>query len=135
MANALYDRGREGFLAADIDWDGDNIKIALIDEDDDTPDLANDEDWADRAAGARVDTSGNLGSKTVTDGVADAADVTFSAVSGDESESIDGFFDSGVESTSLMIFNIDTATGLPVTPNGGDITVTWDAGANKIFKL
>ena len=30
---------------------------------------------------------------------------------------------------------IDTATGLPITPNGGDIIVTWDNGANKIFKL
>ena len=135
MANALYDHGREGFLAGDIDWDGDNIKIALIDEADDTIDLALDEDWADRAAASRVDTSGNLSSKTVTAGVADAADVTFSAVSGDEAESIDIYQDSGVESTSRLIANIDTATGLPVTPNGGDITVTWDSGANKIFKL
>ena len=34
-----------------------------------------------------------------------------------------------------VIAFIDTATGLPVTPNGGDITITWDNGANKIFKL
>lgn len=36
---------------------------------------------------------------------------------------------------SPLIAFIDTATGLPVTPNGGDITVAWDSGANKIFKL
>ena len=30
---------------------------------------------------------------------------------------------------------IDTATGLPITPNGGDIIVTWDNGINKIFRL
>lgn len=135
MANSLYDRGREGFLAGDIDWDADNIKIALIDEADDTPDLALDQDWADRAAAARVATSANLTSKTTTAGVADAADETFSAVSGDQSESIDIFQDSGVEATSLMIANIDTATGLPVTPNGGDIVVQWDSGGNKIFVL
>jgi len=135
MANALYDRGRQGFLAGDIDWDADNIKIALIDHADDVPDLANDEDWADRLAAARVAISGNLTSKTVTDGVADAADETFSTVTGDESESVDCYQDTGTEATSLMIFNIDTATGLPVTPNGGDITVQWDPGANKIFKL
>ena len=135
MANALYDRGRQGFLAGDIDWDADNIKIALIDEADDTIDLAADEDLADRAAGARVATSSNLSSKTTTDGTADAADVTLSTVTGDQSESIDIYQDSGVESTSLMIANIDTATGLPVTPNGGDITVTWDSGADKIFTL
>jgi hypothetical protein len=135
MANALYDKGREGFLDGSIDWDTDNIKIILVDEADDTIDLANDEDLADRAAAARVATSGNLSSKTVTAGVADAADETWSSVSGDQSESIDGYQDTGTEATSRLIFNIDTATGLPVTPNGGDIMVQWDSGANKIFKL
>lgn len=135
MSNALYDKGREGFLAGDIDWDGNTIKIMLIDEADDTIDLANDDNLDDRAGAARVATSAALGSKTVTNGVADAANVTFSAVTGDTSESIDGFKDTGTESTSRLIFNIDTATGLPVTPNGGDITVTWSDGSDKIFKL
>lgn len=135
MANALYDKGREGFLDGSIDFDTNNIKIMLIDEADDTIDLALDEDLADRAGASRVATSGNLASKTVTAGVADAADVTFSAVTGDPSESIDMYQDTGVEATSRLILNIDTATGLPVTPNGGDITVTWDSGANRIFKL
>jgi hypothetical protein len=135
MANALYDYGREGFLAGDIDWDANNIKIMLIDEADDTPDLALDQDLADRLAAARVATSGNLASKTVTDGVADAADVTFSSVTGDQSESIDIYADSGVEATSRLIANIDTAAGLPVTPNGGDITVQWGSGSDKIFRL
>ena len=135
MANALYDLGREGFLTGDIDWDANTIKIMLIDEADDTIDLATDDNLDDRASGARVATSSALGSKTTTAGVADAADVTFSAVTGDVSESIDGFKDTGTESTSRLIFNIDTATGLPVTPNGGDITVTWSNGSDKIFKL
>jgi hypothetical protein len=135
MANALYDRGREGFLAADIDWDADDIRLILIDEADDTPDLANDEDLADRAAPSRVHVSGSFASKTVADGTADAADVTLSTVTGDEAESIDIYQHSGVESTSLMIANIDTATGLPVTPNGGDITIAWDNGTDRIFTL
>lgn len=135
MANALYDKGREGFLDGSIDFDTNNIKIALIDEADDTIDLAADTNWSDRASASRVATSGNLASKTVTAGVADAADVTFSAVTGDVSESIDMYQDTGTEATSRLILNIDTATGLPVTPNGGDITVTWDSGANRIFKL
>ena len=135
MSNALYDKGREGFLDGSIDWDTNTIKIMLIDEADDTIDLAVDDNLDDRAGASRVATSSGLGSKTVTAGVADAADVTFSAVTGDVSESIDIFKDTGTESTSRLIANIDTATGLPVTPNGGDITVTWDSGANKIFKL
>ncbi len=135
MANALYDRGRQGFLAGEIDWDANDIRIILIDEADDTIDLAVDEDLADRAAAARVATSSALGTKTTTAGVADAADVTLSSVTGDVSESIDIYQHTGTEATSLLIANIDTATGLPVTPNGGNITVQWDAGANKIFKL
>lgn len=135
MANALYDKGREGFLDGSIDWDTNDIRIILIDEADDTIDLAVDDNLDDRAGAARVATSSALGSKTVTNGVADAADVTFSAVTGDPAESIDGYKHTGTESTSRLIFNIDTATGLPVTPNGGDITVTWDSGSNKIFKL
>jgi len=135
MANALYDRGRQGFLAGEIDWDANDIRLILIDEADDTIDLAVDEDLADRAGASRVATSDALASKTTTAGVADAADKTFSAVTGDQAESLDIYQHTGTESTSLLIANIDTATGLPVTPNGGDITVQWDAGANKIFKL
>lgn len=135
MANSLYDRGRQGFLAGEIDWDANDIRLILVDEADDTIDLAVDEDLADRAAAARVATSGAFGTKTTTAGVADAADVTLSSVTGDVSESIDLYQHTGTEATSLLIANIDTATGLPVTPNGGNITVQWDAGSNKIFRL
>jgi hypothetical protein len=135
VANALYNKGREGFLDGSIDWDTHTIKLMLIDEADDTIDLTTDDNLDDRAAGSRVATSGALAGKTVTDGTADATDVVLSAVTGDVSESIDFFKDSGVESTSRLICNIDTATGLPVTPNGGDITIAFDSGANKIFTL
>lgn len=127
MANAFYTFGFENFLEGSIDFDANNMKIILVDEADDTIDLANDEDLADRAAGAIVATSGNLASKTTTGGVADSADVTFSAVTGDPSESIDLYKDTGTGSTSLLVCNWDTGTGLPVTPNGGDIIVAWNA--------
>lgn len=135
MANALYDLGREGFLGGDIDWDANNIKVALIDEADDTINLATDQFWSDRAAAARVAISGNLTGKTKSAGVADADDVTLTSVSGDTSESLDIFQDTGAEATSRLIANIDTATGLPLTPDGGNVDITWDSGANKIFKL
>lgn len=135
MANAMFAKGREAFLAGDIDWAADNIKCVLVDHGTDTPVPATDQYLSDIAAGARVATSGNLSGKTVTDGVADAADVTFSAVSGASCESIVIYKDTGDPATSPLIAYIDTATGLPVTPNGGDITVQWDSGANKIFKL
>lgn len=135
MANALYDKGRQGFLDGSIDWDTDDIRIILIDAADYTVNLSTHDNLDDVAAGARVAVSGALASKTVTDGVADAADVTLSAVTGDPSEAIIIYKHTGTESTSRLIAYIDTATGLPVTPSGGDIIVQWDSGANKIFKL
>jgi len=135
VANALYDKGREGFLDGSIDWDTDSIKIVFVDAADYTRDLAAHDFLDDVGAPSRVATSGNLASKTVTAGVADAADITVTAVTGDQFEYIIGYKDTGVAGTSRLIFCIDTATGLPLTPNGGDVTVQWDSGANKIFKL
>lgn len=135
MANALYDKGREHYLGGDNDWDANDIRLIFVDEADDTIDLANDDFLDDRAAGSRVAVSGSFASKTKAAGVADADDVTVATVSGDQFESIDIYEHTGTESTSSMICNIDTATGLPATPSGGDITVRWDAGANRIFKL
>lgn len=135
MANALYAHGKENLLGGDIDWDANDIKLCFIDEADDTPDLANDEDMADRAAGSKVAESGALQNKTKAGGVADADDITVSAVTGDPFESIDIFKDTGTDANDMLIANIDTATGLPFTPSGGDVTVAFDSGANKIFAL
>lgn len=135
MANALYDKGRQGFLDGSIDWDTDDIRVILVDTTQYTIDLATHDNLDDITAGARVAVSSALTSKTVTDGVADAGDVTFSAVTGAECGLIVIYKHTGTESTSRLIAAIDTATNLPVTPNGGDITVQWDSGANKIFKL
>ncbi len=135
MANALYGKGREKFLNADIDWAADNIKVVLVDVADYTVSIDTHEFLSDVPSGGRVATSANLGSKTSTLGVADAADVTLSAVTGDQSEALVIYKDTGSAATSPLIAYIDTATGLPVTPNGADITITWDNGSNKIFKL
>lgn len=134
MANGLYDLGRQAFLAGDIAWGADDIKVVLTDASY-TQDLGNDQFLADIDAGWRVATSGNLASKTLTNGTADAADVTFSAVTGNQVTAIVVYQDTGNEATSRLIAYHDTGTGLPVTPNGGDLTVTWDSGSNKIFTL
>ena len=134
MANALFDFGRESFLKGDIDWVNDTIKCTLIDAADYTVALSTHDYYNDVATAARVAT-GTLASKTATAGVADADDLTLSTVTGDVSEALLIWQDTTVESTSILIAYIDTATGLPVTPNGGDITVQWDSGSNKIFKL
>lgn len=135
MANLIYPTAKKKFLDADIDLLVDNIKIVLVDGADYTYSAAHDA-LDDVPAGARVATSGNLAGKTTTGGVFDhTAPVTFSSVTGDVSEILIYYKDSGVESTSWLICYIDTATGLAVTPDGNNITWTPDSGANKVFAL
>jgi len=137
MANALYDKGREAFAKGDINWKasgGDTIKVILVDTNDYTVDLANHDHLDDVPTAARVATA-TMTLLDPTNGICDANDVTFTSVTGDQCEAIIIYKDTGNASTSPLIAYIDTATGLPVTPNGGDIGITWDNGSNKIFKL
>ncbi|WP_100504110.1 hypothetical protein [Mycobacteroides abscessus] len=135
MASALYDKARQAFLTGAINWTSDNIKAVLVDTGTYSPSLSSNEFLSDITAGARIATSGNLTGKSATLGVADAADVTFSAVSGATAEAIVIYKDTGSAASSRLIAYIDTATGLPVTPNGGDISVAFDNGSNRIFRI
>lgn len=135
MASGLYDKGREGFLDGNIDWDTDTIKCVLVDTGTYTVNLATHQFHSD-LSGIVATSAAGLAGKTVTAGVANASALTFTAVTGASVEAIVIYKDTGVSGTSRLIAYIDTASsGLPVTPNGGDITITWDTGANKIFKL
>ncbi len=135
MADAIYGITRKAFLDGGIDLLTDDIRVILVDAADYTVSIDTHDFLDDIPAGARVATSGAMTSKTTTLGVFDAADITYSSVTGDVSEALVIYRHTGVESTSELIAYIDGATGLPVTPNGGDITITWDSGANKIFKI
>lgn len=135
MSNALYDTGRNFFLVGGIDWDTDSFKLVFIDEDSDAVVLTTDDNLDDIGSGARIAISGSLTCLAPGAGIADANDITVNTVTGAQFESLTIYKDSGTESTSHLVCNIDTATGLPMTPNGGNITVAWDNGTNKIFKL
>jgi len=135
MANALYDTGRNAFLIANIDWVADDIRGVLVDTGLYSVDLALHDFLDDIAVGARVGTITALAGKSAAAGVADATDLTFSNVTGATVEALVLYKHTGVETTSQLIAYIDTATGLPATPGGGDIVILWDNGTNKIFKL
>lgn len=133
MANALYDKGREKFLTGAINASADTLKCALI-KDTYAPTLASDEFYSTLSAHV-VGTPQTLTSKTVAAGVLDAADVTFLAVPTAAVKFCAIYKDTGTAATSPLIALFDTAAGLPVSTNGGDIIIAWDNGANKIFKL
>lgn len=134
MANALYPKAKEAFLSGSIDLTSATIKVVGVDLADYTYSAAHDF-YDDIPSGARVGTATALSGKSVTNGVFDASDTTLSSVTGDQFEAVVIFKDTGVEATSNLIAFIDTATGFPLTPSGGNVPITWDNGANKIFAL
>jgi len=131
MANKLYPKGKEHFATGGINFTGDNIKCILVTSGY-TPNFTTDEFLSVISGGNIVATSGNLASKSATLGVLNAAALVFTAVSGSTVTQVVMYKDTGTSSTSPLLAYWDTATGLPVTPNGGDITLTWDTGSNKI---
>lgn len=138
MSNALYDKGREAFLTGAINWSSDNIKVVGVTATY-TPNLNTHQYHSDVSANV-VFTSGNLTGKTTSTGVADASDITITAVSGSAVRYLIIYKDTGTSGTSPLIACLDTATvngsgNLPFTPNGGDVQLNWDNGSSKIFKL
>lgn len=132
MANAIYPKAKEKFLDALIDIPTDTIKIALIDTGVYTY-SGTDEFWS-AASAALVGTAATLASKTITNGVFDADNVTFTSVVGASVEALIIFKDTGTAATSPLIMYIDVAaSGLPVTPNGNNIDVQFNASG--IFAL
>ena len=129
MANLIYPKYKEALIQGDanIELDGSNVKAILVDLADYTYSSAH--NFLDDVAGAGiVATSANLSSKTTTDGVFDAANFSFTAVTGDVCEALIIYIDTGSSATSRLVAYYDTGvTGLPVTPNGGDINVTVNA--------
>lgn len=135
MANRLYTKARESFLKGEISWSSDTIKCCLASASY-SANTSTDQYLSDIPGGDIIATSAGLGSKATTGGTADAADVTFTAVAGGSTGTqLVIYQDTGVAGTSRLIALIDTATNLPVVTNGGDITVSWDNGSNKIFTL
>ena len=134
MANALYNKGKEKILSGLIDFLSDTIKVALI-KNDYAQNLATDEFYTAIAASV-LGTPQTLASKTVTNGVFDATDVTFAAVPlGSTTEGVVIYKDTGDNATSPLLAYIDTITGFPLITTGGDVIVQWDNGAFKIFSL
>lgn len=127
MANTVYPKYMEAVIQASSGSSlAGTLKAVLIDTADYTYSAAH--DFYDDVSAGAVGTPGTIGSKTYTNGLLDGADVTYTAVTGDPCEAIIIFLDTGTPSTSRLVAYLDTGvTGLPVTPNGGDITITWNA--------
>ena len=133
MANALYSKAKEAFLNGSINMAANTVTIALVDTGVYT--FSASHQFRNEVSNSAVISSTTLSNKTITNGVFDADDATFSSVTGANCEALLIFQDTGVQTTSRLIAYVDSATGLPILPNGGDITVVFSSGASKIFAL
>lgn len=127
----IYENAGEQFLQAGLNMSTLTIKAALV-LTTYTPDYVN-HDFYDDISASVIGTPQTILTKTFAQSVFDGDNVTFTAVSGAEVSYILIYEDSGTPATSDVIGLIDTGTGLPFTPNGGDVTISWETG--KIFKL
>lgn len=140
MANQLTNTGREGFLVASFGWKAGSVPGTWVpyivgsmgNTISDIVFLSDITSAVWRARGTY------LSSKTTASGIADAADTLVAAVGSAGSATAHYIVlvtETGASQTSQVCAVIDTATGLPFLPNGSDVNIVWDDGANKIFKL
>lgn len=111
-----------------VEVDTDTLAIALIDSADVTISRTTHDFYDDIAAGEVA--TGDVGSVTITGGTLDFADETLAAVTGDTAEQVVLYKNTGVDSTSVLMLLWDAGgftSGMPVTPNGGDITFSPSA--------
>lgn len=133
MANALYSKWKEQLLqfTANNDLSAGTVKVALVTA---GYTYVSTDQFYSSVSAAVVGTPQTLGSKTFANGVFDAGDATFTAVTGAQVVALVIYIDTGSAATSPLVAYLDTGvTNLPVTPNGGDILITWDASG--IFAL
>jgi hypothetical protein len=127
MANAIYPKFKEALWnqPANSNASTGTVKVALVDTGVYTYSAAH--EFVSSLSGT-VGTAQTIGNKTFTNGVLDGDNVTFTGVTGNTIEALVIYIDTGNASTSRLISYQDTSvTGLPATPNGGDITITWNA--------
>ena len=134
MANAKYRKACENYLFPNIV--GNTVRASLIRTAAGyTPDIENDEFYQDVPGAAIIFDGPALTGKTFTGGRFKADNLNMGTVPA--SPSADGIIlwhDTGDPATSRLLVWIDTAGGLPVTPNGTDyVVIYWPS--NYIFSL
>lgn len=138
MANAIFPKWKEALLQGSsgsaLNGSGTTgVYVALVDTG--TYTYSSSHQFYSDLSGI-VGTDQEIGAtKTFTNGTFDGADVTSPSVTGASAEALVIYVkNAGANTTWRLVAYIDTSvTGLPVTPNGGSISVTWNASG--LFSL
>ena len=134
MANRMYPKGKIAAYSKKFDLLTNPVKIVLVDLADYTPNFATDELLTAVPGAAIVGTATALATKALSAGPSgdkikfSSGSVTLASVTGDESEALLGYVESGAG--DYLLFLDDTATGtpgLPITPSGVNVIVSCPA--------
>ena len=130
MSN-LYNAFKNAALTGSIDLISDSLSVALVN----TGYVAsNAHAWSSISPSLNSAAPVTLTGKSVAaDGSFSGAPVTFTTVAA-SGTTIAGAVIYKVGSPNVPIYFVNVGSGLPITPNGGDITVNWGAGG-KLFTL
>ena len=134
MSKGLYKNGVSEIMAGNIDLVNSTISALLIDKTYYTVDFTNDislSDIADTAELSHKEMSG----KTIDGTVFRANDTTFVSVTGTKADAVVLYLDEDTEEASALIYYADDQAEFPITPDGTNITIAWDTGANGIVKF
>lgn len=143
MASITHDNYRNAQMGnpanstTTVDFLSDDVRVSLLDQTDSGTISVTTENYGQVDTATVVADSGALGTKTVGSvsvGTFDFANVTFSSVTGDSADYLTLYKFDATPANATLVATWDSATtGLPVAPNGGDITVTVNAsGAVRI---
>lgn len=125
MASVIYPKFKEAQWSGTYNLSTAVVRCVLVDTGTYTYSAAH--QFYSSLSGVVGTESSALASKTFTNGVFDAADFSFSAVTGNTAEAMVYFVDTGNAATDALICYVDSGSGLPFTPNGGDANVTINA--------
>ena len=126
MANLLYPKYKEAIVAGTtLTLSAAVVKVCLVDTGAYTY-ASTHANLSDVPAAARIWTSPALTAKTFTNGTFDAANTTLTAATGVQSEALVLYASGTTSVSSKLVCYIDTGTGLPITPDGTDIVISWN---------
>jgi len=123
LSNLIYPLAKQAIANKEIDLNTDTLVLYLVDTADYTY-SASHSVLSDLPVAARVAVSGTLTTPTILLGVLDVDNATFPSVTGDVSEAVILY---DVTSDNLLAYYDTGITGMPITPDGTDITVTIHA--------
>lgn len=141
MANAVYNRFRQGILAADYDLVVASIKCTLVRGYTYSAAHATMADVV-AAGGTLNGTSAALTNPTITNGLFDADNTSIATTASASNHVLIVFQASAVtggadvpQNQQLLIAYYDTGTDIPIQPGTGTVAVTWPAASPNILRV